>query len=89
VPLKVEIIQATDNNPSFLIINGKETYPIKNVSFKGKGYPIEDDVKKSFTFDTGLLFFVDIFDQPHYYVNYEEDMTLPKNIVQNNIWDNL
>ena len=80
MPLKVEIIQAIGDNPSFLVINEIETYPIKNVSFKGKGYPIENDVKKSFSFDTGLLFFIDIFDQPHYYVNYENEKTIDINI---------
>lgn len=74
MPMKVEIVPATDENPSFLIINDNETYAVKNVSFKGKGYPTEDDIKKSFSFNIGLLFFIDIFDQPHYYVNYENEV---------------
>lgn len=73
MPLKVEIIPANDDNPLYLIINDDEIYPVKNVSFKGKNDKIEKNVTESFSFHTGLLFFVDIFDQPHCYTNFENE----------------
>ena len=71
--LKVEIIKAIGDNPSFLVINDLETYPVKDISFRGRDNKTQENITKSFSFDTGLLFFVDIFDQPHYYVNYNNE----------------
>jgi len=71
--LKVEVIQPKKGNPPFLVIDDKEIYPILDVSFQGETEEENPNFKKPFSLKKGTLFFVDIFHQPHYLVNFEED----------------
>ena len=71
--LKIEIIQSKKGNPPFIIINDKEIYPILDISFQGETEEDNPNFERPFSLKKGTVFFVDIFKQPHYFVNFEKE----------------
>jgi len=71
--IKIEIIQSSPNNPPLLIINDSDVYPIVDIIFKGKTDKQNPSFDEPFSLINGTLFFVDIFNQPHYYINMDID----------------
>lgn len=81
MPLKVDLVDKTEETPLFIIINDKEIYPVKKIIFKNKNNEFKEIIK-SFVFDTGILFFIDLFDKPHYYINYDNNNSKKYNIIE-------
>lgn len=80
---KIEILNSTYKSPSMLIINEKDIYPIKNFSLKGNYVKKE----KTYFLNDGILFFLDLFDCPHFIMfNENQKEETSENISQNELW---
>lgn len=71
--LKIEVVPGKNGNPPILILDDKETYPIKDVRYQGETDRKFASFDKTFVLTDGVLFFVDIFDYPHYCLTSPED----------------